>query len=237
MRSLETCWHSLAIRCRSSRLSVTASVSQVAASKLPGRARPRGRGTHPLRLRRHHRGSDPAPPIRRRVLALLSVALLSVALLSLALLSVAPPTLTADGRRGAHDRRRPQIVIEFQQRAGLDHTSPAETAHMQRVIRQPQREGRLVFETCEGSWIFDLPRKRFCRSRRLPGPFRWTVRTPWRRYVSLVAPPQSEFFAVVLDADGVNLRRAWRHRGPCRRCHRVPSSPSETPSRALPHAA
>ena len=91
MRSLETCWHPFAIRCRSRRLSVTATGSQVTASQLPDRARPRGRGTHPRRLRRHHCGSDPAPPIRSGVLSVLSVAVLSVALLSVAVPSMAPP--------------------------------------------------------------------------------------------------------------------------------------------------
>lgn len=95
-------------------------------------------------------------------------------------------------------------------------------------------DGIILFESCNGTWMFDTAKMRFRRVLKgTPAP---TVHagpvhraaTAWRRYYGLVVDHGTEWFTVVLNPSGTNLLRSWRHLEHCAQCggERAPDLPA-----------
>jgi len=74
-----------------------------------------------------------------------------------------------------------------------------------------------VVESCNSTWLFDTQRLRF---RRVPRgtPLEAPHGGEWRTYTRLEIDPTCDAFVVVLNEEGTQLLRSWRHNGPCPQC-------------------
>ena len=83
------------------------------------------------------------------------------------------------------------------------------------LAREP---GRLVLESCNSTWEFDLQRSRFRRVLRDPDLKLDRTSTAWRPYFGLEIDDGSEGFVVLLNEAGTRLLRSWRHVASCSHC-------------------
>ena len=77
----------------------------------------------------------------------------------------------------------------------------------------------LVIESCHSTWVFDRERKRFRRILKGLELGHTRTTTGWRPYYGLELEDGSENFVVVLNPEGTQLLRSWRHLpGACSSC-------------------
>ena len=70
-------------------------------------------------------------------------------------------------------------------------------------------------ESCQGVWMFDTGRERFCR---VPRGGQIPPAIEWSRYYEFEVDLSRGCFSVRLSADGTSILRSWFHVDPCRFC-------------------
>jgi hypothetical protein len=76
----------------------------------------------------------------------------------------------------------------------------------------------IVLESCHCTWIFDSPRRRFCRILKGIEVKGGSVTTAWRPYWRVQLDPESEGFIIYLNEARTRLIRSWRHTKNCDQC-------------------